>query len=54
MKTIPERNNHKTMVGPHNESTLPPKNYTWGKNGGEEDKGKTENDVTGLNDEGGL
>ena len=39
------------MAGPHNEIRLPSKNYSQEKNGSEEEKRKTENDVTGLDDE---
>ena len=42
------------IVVAHNEEGLPSKNNKPRKNGGEEDKTKTENDKNALNDEGGL
>src|SRR6218665_1636955 len=57
MKKTIYRNNRKPtekLAGPHNERRLPSKNYNRGKNGREKEKTKTENDVTGLDDERGL
>ena len=42
------------LAGPHNERRLPSKNYSRWKNRMEKEKRKTENDVTGLDDEIGL
>jgi len=35
-------------IGAHSDRRLPSKNYNRGKNGREEERRKTENDVTGL------
>ena len=53
-KKITYRNNLKPtekLAGPHNKKRLPSKNYNRGKNGSEKEKRKTENDVTGLEDD---
>src|SRR6218665_1002530 len=43
------------MVGSHNEGEIcPSNNYNRGKSGGRKEKRRTENDVIGLDDEGGL
>ena len=47
--TIKKRRN---WLGHINERRLSSKNYNRGKNGRENEKRKTENDVTGLDDEG--
>ena len=57
MKKITYRNNlmpTDKLAGPHGERRLPSKNYNRGKNAKEKEKRKTENDVTGLDDERGL
>ena len=51
---ITYRNNPKPtekLVGPRNQRRLPSKNCNRGKNGREKEKRKTQNDVTGLDDE---
>ena len=53
-KNITDRNHPKPaekLAGPHNERRLPSKNHNRGKNGREQEKRKTKNDVTGLDAE---
>ena len=39
------------LAGPFNQRSLSSKNYNLGKNGRGKEKWKTENDITGLDDE---